>query len=402
VERIAALLKKAKEALMADRLMAPEGDNAVGYAEGILQLQANHPDARWILEVTAARLIALGEFALQQSEIPKAQGYQHTAAGLVQRYGLNKAGLTGLAEQITATQQQLAKETRKQEAQQRLEDETRRKHEEEQAKRLAEQQAREAKIAALLTKAREALANNQLSMPAGRNTLEYTGQVLMLDPVQQEARQILSEVVTRYATLGETAVAGNQLDQARRYQQAAEELVRRYGLADAEIRGLAEHIAAYDQRLAEEKLEQQQRLEQEARWKKAEEEAKRLADQQRKEAEQRQERVQAAKPRKERKGQTAKVQPKKRPPARQQERPASEPSQVEKTAKAAPEKAVPATPPSPPEQPVLKPAKVRPEPEKRSAEAAVLAEERRQKELSRPPPSPKPRKDSTIFIPPSF
>ncbi|HEX2200483.1 MAG TPA: hypothetical protein VHH93_00455, partial [Gammaproteobacteria bacterium] len=59
-------------------------------------------------------------------------------------------------------------------------------------------------------------------------------------------------------------------------------------------------------------------------------------------------------------------------------------------------------------------------PEKRSAEAAILAEERRQlelerqklraeqerqKELSRPPPSPKPRKDrqdSTIFIPPSF
>ncbi len=408
-ERIAALLKKAKEALMVDRLMAPEGDNAVGYAEEILQLQANHPDARWMLEVTAARLIALGEFALQQNEIPKAQGYQQTAAELVQRYGLNKAGLTGLAEQIAATQQQLAKETRKQEAQQRLEDETRRKHEEEQAKRLAEQQAREAKIAALLTKAREALANNQLSTPAGRNALEYTGQILRLDPARPEARQILSEVVTRYAMLGETAVAGNQLDQARRYQQAAEELVRRYGLADAEIRGLAEHIAAYKQQLAEEALKQQQ-LREEANKKQAEE-AKRLADQQRKAAEQRQERIQAAKTRKERKEQTAKVQPKKRP--------ASEPiPQVEKTAKAVPEKAVPATPPSPPEQPILKPAKARPEPEKRSAEAAVLAEERRQlelerqklraeqerlkQELSRPAPSPRPRQDRNTFIPPSF
>jgi hypothetical protein len=415
-ERIAALLKKAKEALMADRLMAPEGDNAVGYAEEILQLQANHPDARWMLEVTAARLIALGEFALQQNEIPKAQGYQQTAAELVQRYGLNKAGLTGLTEQITATQQQFAKETRKQETQQRLEDETRRRHEEEQAKRLAEQQAREAKIAALLTKAREALAKNQLSTPAGRNALEYTGQILRLDPAHPEARQILSEVVTRYATLSETAVAGNQLDQARRYQQAAEELVRRYGLADAEIRGLAEHIAAYEQQLAEEALKQQQ-LREEANKKQAEK-AKRLADQQRKEAEQRQERIQATKPRKERKEQTVKVQPKKRPPARQQERPASEPTQVEETAKAAPEKAVPAIPPSPPEQPILKPEKVRPEPEKRSAEAAVLAEERRQlelerqklraeqerlkQELSRPAPSPRPRQDPNTFIPPSF
>jgi len=63
-----------------------------------------------------------------------------------------------------------------------------------------------------LTKAREALAKNQLSTPAGRNALEYTGQVLGLDPAHPEARQILSEVVTRYATLGETAVAGNQLD----------------------------------------------------------------------------------------------------------------------------------------------------------------------------------------------
>jgi hypothetical protein len=415
-ERIAALLKKAKEALMADRLLAPENDNAVMYAEEILQLQANHPEARWVLKATAARLIAFGESALQQREISKAQDYQRTAAELIQRYGLGTAGLTGLAEQITATQQQLAEETRKQEARQRLEDETHRKQEEEQAKRLAEQQAREAKIAALLTKAREALAKNQLSTPAGRNALEYTGQILRLDPAHPEARQTLSEVVTRYATLGETAVAGNQLDQARRYQQAAEELVRRYGLADAEVlRGLAEHIAAYEsQRLAEEKLKQQQRLEQEARRKQAEEEAKRLADQQRKAAEQRQEQIQAAKLRKERKEQTAKVQPKKR----QQERPASEPIQVEKTAKVTPEKTVPATPPSPPEQPVLKPAKIRPEKEKKSAEAVGLAEERRQlelerqklraeqerlkQELSRPAPSPKPRQDNNTFIPPSF
>jgi hypothetical protein len=134
-------------------------------------------------------------------------------------------------------------------------------------------------------------------------------------------------------------------------------------------------------------------------------------------AEQQQERIQAAKPRNERKEKTAKVQPKKRPPARQQERPASEPiPQVEKTAKAAPEKAVPATPPSPLEQPVLKPAKIQPKKEEKSAEIAGLAEERRQlelerqklrdeqerlkQELGRPAPLPRPRQGP--FIPPSF
>jgi hypothetical protein len=58
--RIAALLKQARQAVAEDRLTIPSGHNAVSYAQQVLDLEPNHPQALQILRMWWGAIILLG------------------------------------------------------------------------------------------------------------------------------------------------------------------------------------------------------------------------------------------------------------------------------------------------------------------------------------------------------
>ena len=71
--RIAALLKQARQAAAEDRLTIPSGRNAVSYAQQLLDLEPNHPQALQILRNVAARYNTLGAVALDRAEALRAR-----------------------------------------------------------------------------------------------------------------------------------------------------------------------------------------------------------------------------------------------------------------------------------------------------------------------------------------
>jgi hypothetical protein len=91
------LLVQARRALNEERLTLPADDNAVGYAQRILELSPGHPQARRILEEAVARYGTMAKIALDRAdaakaqEVEKARAYHARAKRIAARYGLPDA-----------------------------------------------------------------------------------------------------------------------------------------------------------------------------------------------------------------------------------------------------------------------------------------------------------------------
>jgi hypothetical protein len=168
-------------------------------------------------------------------------------------YALSEEGLRSLDERIASEERRLEEV-----AQERRETERLAKIEEAAKAEAAAKAAAEAKAAAalkeelarkneaerLLGKAQGALARNRLMTPSGDNAAEYAAQLLSVVPGHPGARRVLMDIVGRYVALGEVALGGGQVEQAREYERQAQGLVKRYGLPDSEVKAFAGRLAA--------------------------------------------------------------------------------------------------------------------------------------------------------------
>jgi hypothetical protein len=71
--RIAAILVQAERALAEDRLTLPPGNNAVAYAQEVLDLAPGHPEAQGILRAVVARYGLIAGAALERAEALRRQ-----------------------------------------------------------------------------------------------------------------------------------------------------------------------------------------------------------------------------------------------------------------------------------------------------------------------------------------
>ncbi len=104
--RIEALVAKAKAALKENRLTVPSGNNAVGYAQQVLNLSPGHPEAQRILRAVVDRYETLGAAsldradALWQAEIDKAQILQRRGSEVARNYRLPDNTLAKIEERV--------------------------------------------------------------------------------------------------------------------------------------------------------------------------------------------------------------------------------------------------------------------------------------------------------------
>lgn len=172
--RIEALLVHARQALNQNHLTLPAGDNAVAYAQRVLDLAPKHPEALEILHQVVARYEALGlgvidrAEALRRAELEKARLYQERGGRIAQRYRLPAEGLERLKEQLAGE-----------------------------------------------------------SGRAGS---------------QASAREALTGVVARYATLSEAALKDGNLVEAQRYRDLAQDLVQAYRLKGSSLQRLSTRL----------------------------------------------------------------------------------------------------------------------------------------------------------------
>ena len=107
-QAITALLSKAERALAEDRLTEPSGDNAVAYAQEVLDLAPEHPVAQRILRDVVSRYAVFEEAALdrveavKQQELVKANTFRARGEQVAERHGLPDERLHRLDERIAA------------------------------------------------------------------------------------------------------------------------------------------------------------------------------------------------------------------------------------------------------------------------------------------------------------
>lgn len=108
-QAITALLAKAERALTEDRLTVPSGDNAVAYAQEVLDLAPEHPVAQRILREVVSRYAVIAEAALdrveavKRQELAKANTFRARGEQVAERHGLPDERLHRLDERIAAS-----------------------------------------------------------------------------------------------------------------------------------------------------------------------------------------------------------------------------------------------------------------------------------------------------------
>lgn len=177
---IAALLKQARQALTENRLTLPPGHSAVSYAERVLDLDPDNPQAAQILGDVVKRYNSLGTAAvdrakaLQAQELEKAQTFQQRGERIAKQYSVPESAMAPLNERLAAE-----------------------------------------------SASKPALAVEQAAL-----------------------RQQLAEIAAGYVALGEAALSRGYLEGARRYQIAAKLLLTKpYQLPpNARLESLAERL----------------------------------------------------------------------------------------------------------------------------------------------------------------
>lgn len=107
-QAITALLAKAERALAGGRLTDPSGDNAVAYAQEVLDLAPEHPGAQRILRDVVSRYGVFAEAALdrveavKQQELAKANTFRARGEQIAERHGLYDERLHRVDERIAA------------------------------------------------------------------------------------------------------------------------------------------------------------------------------------------------------------------------------------------------------------------------------------------------------------
>ncbi len=185
---IVALLSAAKRALQDNRLTIPSGDNAVTYAQRVLDLSPGHSAAQQVLREVVARYGVIADLALKRAEtlrtaeIAKARSYGERGMRVATRYRLSELALQKVQDRIAVL---------------------------------------------------EADPAGQLGAPSGRPS----------------GRDVLSGVVARYVTDGEAALGAGQVLEARRYLDIAQILARDYRLSSPGLPRLGERVAEAEQQL---------------------------------------------------------------------------------------------------------------------------------------------------------
>lgn len=256
---IAQLMKQAQQALAADHLTLPPEDNAVAYAQKILERHPEHPGARQILKKVVARYVELGESVLEQAgaenrqALQQAEAYARRAEEVVKRYQLPEATLEPLVSRLAAAKvmqavpppeppvvRQLLGEIVDryvqlgEDALARGEIEAARQHQQEAQHIVSKYDLPDREVLALAEniQAKESLA------------AERRRQQVLSSP---EAQELLKEVVTSHVELGEAALSEGAVQQARWHHQRAQAIATEYQLPDEEIKRLSQHLARYEE-----------------------------------------------------------------------------------------------------------------------------------------------------------
>ncbi|MGR9107120.1 MAG: hypothetical protein ACU843_09350 [Gammaproteobacteria bacterium] len=188
--RVADLIGKAKAALQENRLTVPSGNNAVGYAQQVLDLAPGHPEAQRILRAVVARYETLGNAsvdradALWTAEIEKAQTLQQRGTRVAQAYHIPSDSL--------------------------------------------------AKIDARIADARRLRADNPVAE-----------QVTAPGDTTQVA-----EIIERYLNLSEQASSHGTPDKAESHLNVSKDLMTHYPLTDLDRDRLSRHLVHTERRLA--------------------------------------------------------------------------------------------------------------------------------------------------------
>nr|MBA2593230.1 protein kinase [Gammaproteobacteria bacterium] len=229
-EKIALWRAEAKQALAAGKV-GPGDDTAISLARKVLKWVPEDGEAKEVLIVAFARLVAAGQAALQKGDLAEAEARLDEAQTLAGENALDDRKLDRRSAVVLADR--IAAEESRRGA---LEREQREKAE------------REERIVELLAAAREGLASQEFTEAAAR-----AQEVLGLVPDQAEARQILDDALQGALKGMEAALARGDVAAGGAREAEARALVRQYGLPDAKLNDLAARRAAEAQRQAEEK-----------------------------------------------------------------------------------------------------------------------------------------------------
>ncbi|MGQ0593331.1 MAG: protein kinase domain-containing protein, partial [Gammaproteobacteria bacterium] len=206
-EDIALWRAEAKQALAAGKV-GPGDDTAISLAQEVLKWVPEDGEAKEVLIVAFARLVAAGQAALQKGDLAEAEARLDEAQTLAGDNALDDRKLDRRAAVVLADR--IAAEESRRGA---LEREQREKAE------------REERIAELLAAAREGLASQEFTKAAAR-----AQEVLGLVPDQGEARQILDDALQGALKGMEEALARGDLAAGGAREAEARALVRQYGL----------------------------------------------------------------------------------------------------------------------------------------------------------------------------
>jgi len=229
-EEIALWRAEAKQALAAGKV-GPGDDTAISLAGKVLKWVPEDGEAKEVLIVAFARLVAAGQAALQKGDLAEAEARLDEAQTLageneLEDRKLDRRSAVVLADRIAAEESRRGALEREQ----------------------RENAEREERIAELLAAAREGLASQEFTEAAAR-----AQEVLGLVPDQGEARQILDNALQGALKGMEEALARGDVAAGGAREAEARALVRQYGLPDAKLNDLAARRAAEAQRQAEEK-----------------------------------------------------------------------------------------------------------------------------------------------------
>jgi len=272
--RIERLLDEAERAVSADRLDAPEGDNALERYRAVLRLDSENKTAWAGIDTVVNRLMKGAEEAIDRQALDDARGLLARASSIAPDYpGIAELGRvldgaranpqeTGRIEQqvieasvaddaaATTTGEQSrvhAKAPSSEEESDDAETSGARVHMQSRTTVLpsAEELGTVEKIRRLLADAEADLENDRLTTPSGNNAVMRYRAVLALDNENQEALTGLDRVVDRYVELSNSAIAGGRFDAAESYLTKARRITpERPALASLGVRIRKEREAA--------------------------------------------------------------------------------------------------------------------------------------------------------------
>ncbi len=226
-DKIKRLVSQALQALDKGRLTSPEENNAVAYTRKILGIDPQHSDAKAVLSEVVARYTVKAGAALEEKNLASAREIVSQAKALSGEFGIEISHLDRIEDQI-------AKAERRQQAQR-------------------EEQDRRRKIGALLGEAEQAIRDDRLTAPSGRNAVDHLRQVLAIAPHDPRARQMLTQILGDHIRLGSEALQRQDLPSAKRQHREGARLVAEFGLPATELAKLKAAIDETEQRLMTEK-----------------------------------------------------------------------------------------------------------------------------------------------------